>query len=148
MENKYAAYREIRYDRTYRTLGRMTWWRIVLGVALLLFVLLMAGSFSQMAAYQGNYVLAEKLMIVPAWMERYKPDTKAFIESGACLERGDFDVSYDKAVAVDPEELSPNDRDAYRSVCEALTDYFNGTGKAENLEKAERLQNILEQLSE
>ena len=148
MENKYAAYRKIRYNRTYRPLGRITWWRIVLGIALLVFALLLSGTVSQSLAFRGHYKAAEKLMIVPPWMERYKPGTKAFIESGALLENGSYDAAYEKVAEVDSEVLSPNSRKAYRAVCETLEDHFREIGKEEDLKKAERLLEILEQLPE
>jgi VCBS repeat-containing protein len=42
MENKYQVYRDIRFKRTYRTIGKMSAWRIVLGVILIIFVLLLS----------------------------------------------------------------------------------------------------------
>jgi len=82
MENKYSLYRDIRYKRTFRTIGKMSWWRIVLGIVLIVYVLLVSGIVSQQFAAREKFAMAEKLMISPNWMEKYKPDTKAFIEAG------------------------------------------------------------------
>ena len=147
MDNKHVTYRKIRYDRTYRPLGRMTWWRVVLGILLLVFVFLMAGTFSQQAASGGHFLLAEKLMIVPSWMERYKPDTKAFIESGAFLAEKEFDAAFESAIEVEPSNLSPNSREAFRSVCETLEDHFHESGGEEDEEKASRIQALLERIA-
>ena len=40
MESPHSVYRQIRAERTWRPLGKMSWWRIVLGLALLLLVFL------------------------------------------------------------------------------------------------------------
>ena len=88
--NKYAIYRDIRYKRTYRTLGKMGPWRIVLGAILMLSVFLISGFIPQRIAAKGNFHLAEKLMISPAWMEKYKPETKAFIEAGVLYQDGEY----------------------------------------------------------
>lgn len=90
MDNRYSIYQKIRQDRTYRTLGKMSWWRILLGLLLLVLVLLISGTPSQWLASGGNFRLAEKLMISPAWMEKYKPETKAYIEAGVLYQDGDF----------------------------------------------------------
>ena len=82
MSNKFDTYRSIRFKRTYRTLGKMSWWRIVLGLALMCYVLLLSGLVSQLFASREKFVVAEKLMISPEWMDEYKPETKAFIEAG------------------------------------------------------------------
>lgn len=91
MENRYSVYQKIRQDRTYRTLGKMSWWRVALGVALLLLVLLISGTVSQFFASSGHFKLAEKLMIAPAWMEKYKPETRDFIEAGVLFQEGDYE---------------------------------------------------------
>ena len=91
MDNKYSVYRNIRFSRTYRTLGKMSWWRVVLGAVLMVAVLLISGLPSQMLAAREQFTLAEKLMVYPEWMEKYKPETKAFIESGALYEKGEIE---------------------------------------------------------
>ncbi len=93
MDNKYSIYRDIRYQRTYRTLGKMSWWRIVLGIILSIYVLLLSGLISQLFAAREQFRLAEKLMISPAWMEKYKPDTKAFIEAGVLYQDGNIEAA-------------------------------------------------------
>lgn len=88
MDNKYSVYRQIRYNRTYRTLGKVTWLRVLVGVVLLVYVLLLSGLVSQRLAAREQFVLAHKLMISPEWMEKYKPETKAFIEAGVLYQEG------------------------------------------------------------
>jgi hypothetical protein len=95
MENKYSIYRDIRYKRTFRTLGKMSWWRIVLGFILIVLVVFIAGLPSQMLASREEFRLAEKLMISPEWMDKYKPETKAFIEAGVLYEDGKIEEAYE-----------------------------------------------------
>lgn len=107
MDNKYSVYRQIRHDRTYRTLGKMSWWRIVLGIVLIILVLLISGFISQQFAARGQFHIAEKLMIAPEWMEEYKPDTKAFIEAGVLYQDGEFEAAaeaFDSIETVDAAE--------------------------------------------
>ena len=87
--NKYSVYRKIRYDRTYRPLGKMTWWRVVLGLALLLSVFFLSGTVSRSFAARGRWQTAERLLLSKAWMERYRPDLLAIIEAGAAYGGGD-----------------------------------------------------------
>ena len=96
MSNKFDTYRSIRFKRTYRTLGKMSWWRIVLGLALMCYVLLLSGLVSQLFASREKFVVAEKLMISPEWMDEYKPETKAFIEAGVLYENGNFNEALEK----------------------------------------------------
>ncbi len=91
MQNKYGVYRKIRYDRTYRPLGKMSWWRVVLGLVLLLFVFLLSGSVSKGFASRGQFKTAQALMISPSWMEKYNPELKAYIEAGVLYENGDYE---------------------------------------------------------
>ena len=77
MDNKYSVYRQIRYDRTYRTLGRMNWIRVVIGAVLLISIFFISGTVSEYFASRGNYAFAEKMMLAPAWMEKYKPEMRA-----------------------------------------------------------------------
>ena len=100
MENKYSIYRDIRYKRTFRTLGKMSWWRIVLGFILIVLVVFIAGLPSQMLATREEFRMAEKLMISPEWMEKYKPETKAFIEAGVLYEDGKIEEAYEAADAM------------------------------------------------
>ena len=96
MDNKYSVYRNIRYNRTYRTLGKMSWWRVVLGAVLIVYVLLLSGLVSQIFATREQFVIAEKLMISPEWMEKYKPETKAFIEAGVLYQNGKINEALDE----------------------------------------------------
>ena len=94
MDNRFRIYRQIRAQRTWRPLGKMSWWRVILGVLLLLLAFLISGVPSQRAASTGNFRLAEKLMISPAWMEKYKPELKALIEAGVLFQDGDYEDAY------------------------------------------------------
>ena len=95
MDGRYSTYRQIRAERTWRPLGKMTWWRIVLGVALLLFVFLLSGFFSQQLAAAGHFKAAERLMVSPSWMETYKPELKAYIEAGVLYQDGAYEQARD-----------------------------------------------------
>ena len=89
--NKYSVYRRIRQERTYRTLGKMSWWRVVLGLALLASVFLISGAVSRFFAERGHFHAAETLMVSRRWVETYRPDTLAFIEAGLLYEDGDYE---------------------------------------------------------
>ena len=107
MENKYAVYRNIRYQRTFRPLGKMSWWRIVLGIVLMLAVLLISGFVSQRLAGAGHFYAAEKLMIYPEWMEKHKPETKAFIEAGVVYADGNFEAAAEAFGAIEKVDAAP-----------------------------------------
>ena len=91
MENRYEVYRNIRQQRTYRTLGKMTWWRVALGLALLLLVFLLSGAVSDSFASRGHFQTAKALMISPGWLERYRPLDKRFIDAGALYQECDYE---------------------------------------------------------
>lgn len=106
MDNKYSVYRQIRFQRTYRTLGKMSWWRVVLGIILIILVLLISGFVSERFASRGDFILAEKMMVYPAWMEKNKPETKAFIEAGVLFESGDFEAASDAFASIEDFEAA------------------------------------------
>jgi len=101
MENKYEVYRQIRYQRTYRTLGKMSLGRIIVGILLLISVLFISGLVSQRLAARGHFRLAETLMIAPQWMEKYKPETKDFIEAGVLYQDGDYEAAAKAFAAIE-----------------------------------------------
>lgn len=105
-QNKYVQYRNIREQRTYRTLGKMTWWRIVLGALLLLSIFFISGSVSQRFASRGNFILAEKLIVSPSWMEKYKPETMDFIEAGVVFQNGDYAAAAEAFGAISDVEAA------------------------------------------
>lgn len=107
MENKYEVYRKIRYQRTYRTLGKMSLWRVVLGLLLLLSTLFISGLVSQRIAARGNFQLAEKLMIAPGWMEKYKPETKDFIEAGVLYQNGEYEAAAEAFAVIEEVDAVP-----------------------------------------
>ena len=106
MDNRYGTYRQIRAQRTYRPLGKMSWWRIVLGAALLLSVFLISGFFSQRLAAAGRFRAAEKLMVSPRWVETYRPALKAYIEAGVLFQDGDYEAARDAFAAIEGEEAA------------------------------------------
>ena len=93
--NKYSEYRRIRAERTYRPLGRMTWWRIALGLALLVFVLFLSGTVSSSLAARGHFKAARRLEVSQRWMETYRPELKAFIEAGVLYEDGALEEAFE-----------------------------------------------------
>lgn len=107
MGSRYSEYRRIRQARTYRTLGKMSWWRIIVGLLLLMLALLISGLPSDRLVASGHYKAAERLMISPAWMEKYKPERKAVIEAGSLFAAGDTTGAADKLreSGVDPDTL-------------------------------------------
>ncbi len=107
MENKYSVYRQIRYNRTFRPLGKMSWWRVVLGILLLVFVFLISGAVSQRVAARGNFTLAETLMVSPQWMEKHKPEAKAFIEAGVLYENGEYKKAADSFAMIEGVDAAP-----------------------------------------
>ncbi len=108
MSNKFSQYRAIKHDRAFKTLGKITWWRIVAGAALLIVVLFMAGAVSQYFAVRGNFIAAEKCMLFPGWMETYKPEAKAFFEAGARMQEGDTEAAYERLADVEELEAALN----------------------------------------
>ena len=88
MDNKFSLYRKIRYDRTYRPLGKMSLWRVVIGSLLLLSILFFTGIMSRPFAAKGDFRTAKALLITPAWLERYHPDDMAFLNAGILYQDG------------------------------------------------------------
>ena len=111
--NKYQVYRKIRSDRAYRTLGKMTLLRVVAGVLLLVLVFLLSGAVSQYFAVRGHFKTAELLMISPGWMEKYKPEQKAYIEAGVLYQEGNFEGAYSAFDAIEDLDAAT----AMREVC-------------------------------
>ena len=107
MESHYGEYRRIRQERVYRTLGKMSWWRVIIGLLLLLLAFLISGLPSERLAASGHYRAAERLMISPAWMEKYKPEQKAVIDAGSLYADGDLAGAADRLreSGVDPDTL-------------------------------------------
>lgn len=139
MDNRYGEYQKIRHDRTYRTIGKMSLWRVVLGIALLILVLLLSGAVSQLLASHGHFKAAQTLMISKQWMEKYKPETKDYIDAGVLYQAGDYEAAYEifsgieglkaaeemqsvTAVELARQRLDNHDYDgAYQSLCETDT---------------------------
>ena len=155
--NKYSVYRRIRQERTYRTLGKMSWWRVVLGLALLASVFLISGAVSRFFAERGHFHAAERLMVSRRWVETYRPDTLAFIEAGLLYEDGDYEgalaafrlqtdseparrMESVSAVKLAAEKLGAEDRDAaFEAVNSVEPERLSGEEKTE-------LRNVCEAL--
>lgn len=88
-----ARNRKIKEDRIYKTLGKMSIWRIILGILLLFVVLLISGTVSEFLASRGHFHAAETFMIAPGWMEEYKPQEKAYFAAGALYEKGEYEAA-------------------------------------------------------
>ncbi len=99
--NKFSLYRKIRYDRTYRPLGKMSWWRIVLGSLLLLSILFFTGIVSRPFIARGDFRTARALLLFPSWLETYHPDDKAYLDAGVLYQDGDYEAALDAFRAVD-----------------------------------------------
>ena len=106
MSSRTSIYRQIRAQRTWRPLGKMSWWRVGVGIALLLFALLLSGVPSQRLAASGRFEAAERMIISRAWMERYKPDSLHFIQAGALYERGEGEAARELLGSINPSDLS------------------------------------------
>lgn len=130
MDNKYSTYRKIRYDRTYRPLGKMTWWRVVLGILLLLLVFLLSGAVSQSFASRGQFRTAKTLMISPSWVEKYKPELKAFIDAGVLYEAGEYDAAAETLAGADLNRLSNPEK--ARSLVSGLLEYYSSQPQSEH----------------
>lgn len=89
--DKYALYRKIRHDRTYRTLGKMSWWRVLLGSVLLLSILFFTGIASRPYAARGDFRTAKAMLITPAWMAHYHPEELAYLEAGILYQDGHYE---------------------------------------------------------
>ncbi|MBR1455645.1 MAG: hypothetical protein IJ594_00620, partial [Oscillospiraceae bacterium] len=98
--SKYSVYRQIRQERTYRPLGRMTWWRVVIGLLLLASVFFLSGAVSQFFAVRGHFHTAERLLLSPAWVEKYRPELRDFLAAGVLYEDGDYAAAADAFGAV------------------------------------------------
>lgn len=109
--------RQIKADRVYKTLGKMSWQRVVLGVVLLGFVFTLAGLTAECFLDRGKYTAAQRLIISEQWMEKYKPEEKALIDAGAALEAGDADTAYELIVNVTIADLPARFLDEYADVC-------------------------------
>ena len=92
-QSRYSVYRQIRQQRTYRTLGRMTRLRVIVGFVLLLSVFFISGAVSKSFAARGHFRTARALMLSPAWVEKYNPDLKTWIDAGVLYEDGDYEAA-------------------------------------------------------
>ncbi len=84
----------------------MTWWRVILGIGLLVLVLLISGTVSMFFASHGNFRAANALMIAPDWMEKYKPDAKAYLEAGLLYQNGNYEEAVEAFGRIDGYEVA------------------------------------------
>ena len=120
MNNRTAVYRQIRAQRTWRPLGKMSWWRIVAGVTLLLLALLLSGVPAQRLAASGRFEAAERLILSRAWMEKYKPESLRFIRAGVLYEHGEEAAAGELLRNINPSDLSEGEAREYEVILEAL----------------------------
>lgn len=120
MNNRTAVYRQIRAQRTWRPLGKMSWWRIVAGVTLLLLALLLSGVPAQRLAASGRFEAAERLILSQAWMEKYKPESLRFIRAGVLYEHGEEAAAGELLRNINPSDLSEGEAQEYEVLLEAL----------------------------
>lgn len=120
MNNRTAVYRQIRAQRTWRPLGKMSWWRIVAGVTLLLLALLLSGVPAQRLAASGRFEAAERLILSRAWMEKYKPESLRFIRAGVLYEHGEEAAAGELLRNIIPSDLSEGEAREYEVLLEAL----------------------------
>ena len=120
MNNRTAVYRQIRAQRTWRPLGKMSWWRIVAGVTLLLLALLLSGVPAQRLAASGRFEAAERLILSRAWMEKYKPESLRFIRAGVLYEHGEEAAAGELLRNINPSDLSEGEAREYEVLLEAL----------------------------
>ena len=106
MNSPYSTYRQIRAERTWRPLGKMSWWRVVLGSLLLLSVFLISGFVSQRLAMAGHFGAAQTLMVSPRWVETYRPELKAYIEAGVLFENGESEQARSAFAAIGDVEAA------------------------------------------
>lgn len=106
MDNKYSLYRRIRQERTYRTLGRMSWWRVVTGVLLLISVLFISGQVSMSLASRGHYTAAQKLLVWPWWVDNYRPGLREYISAGVRYQNGDYEAACEVFDALEEESAA------------------------------------------
>ena len=120
MNGRTAVYRQIRAERTWRPLGKMSWWRIAAGIALLLFALLLSGVPSQRLAASGRFEAADRLILSRAWMEKYKPESLRFIRAGVLYEHGEEAAAGELLRNINPSDLSEGEAQEYQILLEAL----------------------------
>ena len=120
MESPHSVYRQIRAERTWRPLGKMSWWRIVAGVTLLLLALLLSGVPAQRLAASGRFEAAERLILSRAWMEKYKPESLRFIRAGVLYEHGEEAAAGELLRNINPSDLSEGEAREYEVLLEAL----------------------------
>ena len=134
----YYRNRKIKADRVYKTLGRMSWQRVVLGIILLIYVLILAGTVSEFFLKQGRYNAAETFM-VERWMDNYKPEEKALIDAWAAYDNGDCDTAFEKIEDIDYNVLPSKIIDKYTELCSKLTDHYKTFSDSESVSRAEAM---------
>ena len=131
MAGNYANNRKVKADRVYKTLGKMSWQRVVLGIMLLILIFFLAGTVSEFFLDRGEYKKAEACMVSERWMESYKPETKKLIDAGALYCRGDFDGACLQLADIELSELSSKRLDALHELSAAVAAELEAEGKTE-----------------
>lgn len=141
----YYQNRKIKADRVYKTLGRMSWQRVVLGVILLLYVLMLAGTVSEFLLMKGRYNAAETFM-VDRWMENYKPEEKALIDAWAAYDNGDCDTAFEQIEDIDYNVLPSRLINKYTELCTNLADHYTALSDSESLRRVEVLTETVKEI--
>lgn len=143
-----ALNRKIKADRIYKTLGKMSWQRIVLGVILLVYVFFLSGTASELLFKGGHYTLAERGMVSEKWMEKNKPDTKKLIDAGSLFESGDMDGAYELLKSINTDKVYPLFSNNYSNFCNELSCHYSALQPDRSDELQAMAQNIFESKSE
>lgn len=132
--------RQIKADRVYKTLGRMSWQRVVLGIVLLIFVLMLAGIGAEFCLNRGQYDTAQKLIVAEKWMAEYKGAEKKLIDAGAALESGEPEKAYELIAGVGIAELPIKFLDEYADVCGRIGEFYGTQTGEEAAARAEEMK--------
>lgn len=133
-----AENRKIKADRVYKTLGKMSWQRVVLGFALLVLIVFLSGVASDFFFKGGHYRLAENCMISEKWMENNKPDAKKLIDAGYLYSNSDADGAYELIVSIDTDNLYRLNAKNFSAFCNELAAYYSSSAP----DKAETLRSL------
>ena len=138
MATDFARNRKIKEDRVYKTLGKMSWQRVVLGVILLLYVFMLAGTVSEFCLNHGHPKAADTFM-VEAWMDKYKPEEKALIKAWVAYGEEDIGKAYGLLSDLDYEVLPEKLVDEYAELCRHIGEYYLTDASSAAKERAEAM---------
>ena len=138
MATDFARNRKIKEDRVYKTLGRMSWQRIVLGAILLIYVFMLAGTVSEFFLNHGHPKAADTFM-VEAWMDQYKPEEKALIKAWVAYGEEDIGKAYSLLSDLDYEVLPEKLVDEYAQLCRHIGEYYTAHPGSDSVRRADEM---------